>query len=147
MFTLCVKFRCVACIPNCALQLHGSFVPQAFASATARFTAAAAPIAKPDYSCWDGSKESLKGDVTRLGPGAYMKLDDWTRRGWQSRYNAAAGVAGGGGNQGCNSSTVKGGFGSSSNRSFSAAAGGAAGGKKDSSGSSPGPGELMEKSG
>jgi hypothetical protein len=28
----------------------------------ARFPAAAAPIAKPDYSCWDGSKESLKGD-------------------------------------------------------------------------------------
>ena len=78
---------------------------QAFASATARFTPATAPAAKPDYSCWDGSKESLKGDVARLGPGAYIKLDDWSRKGWQSnpyrtpmaQKAAASGTAGGGG--------------------------------------------------
>ncbi|KAF6262766.1 hypothetical protein COO60DRAFT_571321 [Scenedesmus sp. NREL 46B-D3] len=48
-----------------------------FVSSSQRFQPAAAPVAAPDYCSWDGKPGSLRGDAARLGPGAYMKLDDW----------------------------------------------------------------------
>ncbi|WIA38900.1 hypothetical protein OEZ86_002173 [Tetradesmus obliquus] len=48
-----------------------------FVSSSQRFAPAAAPAAAPDYSSWDGEPGSLRGDAGRLGPGAYVKLEEW----------------------------------------------------------------------
>jgi hypothetical protein len=44
---------------------------QGFVSSSDRFASPAATTA-PDYSLFDGS--TMRGDQTRLGPGAYLKL-------------------------------------------------------------------------
>jgi hypothetical protein len=49
-----------------------TYIMQGFVSSSERFSAAAAPIAAPDYASFDGS--TMKGDQARLGPGAYIKL-------------------------------------------------------------------------
>jgi hypothetical protein len=67
---------CAACLTD-GWVLAAVAALQVFASQSTRFRSPSAPIAKPDYSCWDNSPESLKGDVTRLGPGSYLKLDNW----------------------------------------------------------------------
>eukprot|EP00879_Flechtneria_rotunda_P020616 GHRR01021695.1.p1 GENE.GHRR01021695.1~~GHRR01021695.1.p1 ORF type:complete len:281 (+),score=94.98 GHRR01021695.1:188-1030(+) len=61
-----------------------------FISATKRFEAIAAPRAKPNCSCWDGSPSNLRGDAARLGPGAYMQQDEWI--GKQSGHAKGAGA-------------------------------------------------------